>query len=82
MKVRAQFFSRLRDIVGAASLEFDLSDEGATVRDLLTKIYAEFPELVKWDAHILTAVGVEYVGREQALKPDDTVAIMPPVQGG
>lgn len=82
MKVRAQFFSRLLDITGAAELDVELSSESATVGDLLGKLYGLFPELKKWDAHILTAVGVEYVVRDLALKSGDTVAILPPVQGG
>lgn len=81
MKVRAQFFSRLRDETGVAEVEMEMPDE-ATVGDLLAKLFADFPKLAKWDAHILTAVGVEYVGRDHALKPNEAVAIMPSVQGG
>ena len=81
MKVRAQFFSRLKDETGASEVEVELPNE-ATVRDLLVKLFAEFPKLAKWNAHILTAVGVEYVGRDHVLKPNEVVAIMPPVQGG
>ena len=82
MKVRAQFFSRLRDIASTSEIEVELSNDALTVRDLLGNLYTLFPELAKWDAHILTAIGVEYVNREHVLKPDDAVAIMPPVQGG
>jgi molybdopterin converting factor small subunit len=81
MKVSAQFFSRLKDEAGVSELEIQLPNE-ATVGDLLAKLFADFPKLEKWDAHILTAVGVEYVGRDHMLKPDEVVAIMPPVQGG
>jgi len=81
MNVRVQFFSRLRDVTGIAEIELKLT-AGATVNDLLAALYARFPELAEWDAHILTAVGVEYVGRHYELRPADTVAVMPPVQGG
>ena len=81
MKVRAQLFSRLKDEAGVAEMETELPNE-ATVGDLLTKLFVDFPKLAKWDAHILAAVGVEYVGRDHVLKPNEAVAIMPPVQGG
>lgn len=81
MKVRAQFFSRLKDVTGCAEREVELRG-GATVQDLLAKLFVEFPALAEWDAHILTAAGVEYVRREHVLKSGDSVAIMPPVQGG
>lgn len=81
MKVRAQFFSRLRDEAGVSETEIELPNE-ATVNDLLARLFAEFPKLEKWNAHLLIAVDVEYVPREQILKPNEIVAIMPPVQGG
>jgi molybdopterin converting factor subunit 1 len=81
MKVRAQFFSRLREETGVSETEIELPNE-ATVNDLLVRLFAGFPKLERWNAHLLIAVGVEYVSRDQILKPNDHVAIMPPVQGG
>jgi len=81
MKVRAQFFSRLRDESGVAEKQIELPD-AANVGDLLARLFVDFPKLEKWNAHILTAVGVEYVERDHILKNGDVVAVMPPVQGG
>lgn len=81
MKVEVQFFSRLRDLAGVSRIEQELPD-GATIRELLETLYGAFPRLREWDAHILTAVGLEYTGREQALREGDSVSVMPPVQGG
>lgn len=81
MKVRAQFFAQLRDLVGAAEKMVEL-DDGATVNDLLGKLYQEAPALREWDKNILVGAGVEFVGREHILQPGETIAIMPPVQGG
>lgn len=82
MTVRAQFFSRLRDAAGASEVEIEIAEDAATVRNLLARLYEKFPGLEQWDAHVLTAVGVEYVGRDTALRGGECVAIMPPVQGG
>jgi MoaD family protein len=81
MKIEVQFFSRLRDVVGAFRLERELP-AGQTVGDLLVALYAEYPPLREWDAHILTAVGLEYAQRDQPLRDGDSVSVMPPVQGG
>ena len=81
MKVRIQFFSHLRDAVGAAQLEQEMP-EGTSVRHLLELLYAGYPRLREWDANILIGVGLEFVGRDQVLHANDEVALMPPLQGG
>jgi len=81
MKVRVQFYAQLRDLIGVRELEVQLA-EGATVRDLLEKIYAQQPVLRAHDKSILIGAGVEFVDRKHALQPNETITIMPPVQGG
>lgn len=81
MKVHVQFFSRLEEVTGQANLERELP-EGALVRDLLAQLFADFPRLREWDAHLLIAVRLEYADRTAPLRAGDAVAIMPPVQGG
>jgi len=81
MKVRVQFYAQLRDLIGTRELEIDLS-EGATVGDLIEAIYAQQPVLRSHDKSILIGSGVEFVDRNHKLKPNEAIAIMPPVQGG
>jgi molybdopterin converting factor small subunit len=81
MKVRVQFYAQLRDLVRMRDLDVDLA-KGATVRDLLEKIYAQQPALRLHDKSILIGVGVEFVDRNYRLKPGEEISIMPPVQGG
>jgi MoaD family protein len=81
MTIQLQFFSSLKDAAGRNVLEYSVR-EGMTVRELLENLYRDFPDLKKWDAHILVAVGVEYIRRDYVLKDSDVVSIMPPVQGG
>ena len=82
MKIEVQLFSRLRDLAGGARLTFDELPDGATVGDALARVYAEHPALRDWDRHLLLAVGLEYVRREEVLRDGDSLSIMPPVQGG
>ena len=81
MKVRAQFYAQLRELVGNHELELELP-QGATVRELLQKIYAQKPGLRAHDKTILIGAGLEFVDRNYKLNPGEEVAIMPPVQGG
>ena len=81
MKIHVQFYAQLRDLVGMRELDLDVA-EGATVRDLLEEIYAQQPTLRSHDKSILIGAGVEFVDRNYELKPDEEIAIMPPVQGG
>ncbi|MGZ4984802.1 MAG: MoaD/ThiS family protein [Chthoniobacterales bacterium] len=81
MKVQVQFFSRLKEVAGTSVLETEMP-EGATVDDLLGKLYAQLPILRKWDNTILIGAGLEFVRRDYVLRPNEQIAIMPPVQGG
>ena len=81
MKVHVQFFSRLRDLAGTSSMEIEVS-EGTRAVDLLELLYSSTPALRDWDKSILVAAGVEFVERDYALKSNDEISIMPPVQGG
>ena len=81
MKVQVQFFSRLRDLVGTPEMELEVPEQ-TTAAELLQILYARTPALRDWDQSILIASGVEFVGRDYVVKPNDEISIMPPVQGG
>ena len=81
MKVRVQFYAQLRNLTGLRESDVDLP-EGATVRDLLEKIYSQQPALRVHDKSILIGAGVEFVDRAYKLKSGEEISIMPPVQGG
>ena len=81
MKVHVQFFSRLRDLVGTPEMNFEVP-AGTTTAELLDLIYAKTPALRDWDKSILIASGLDFVGRDYVIKPDDEISVMPPVQGG
>jgi len=80
MKVRVQFFAQLRDLATAQELIVDLA-KGASVADLLEKIYAKAPALRSRDKSILVGAGLEFVDRNYKLTPGEEISIMPPVQG-
>jgi molybdopterin synthase sulfur carrier subunit len=81
IKVRAEFYSRLKEIVGTSVLELPLP-ENATVADLFARLQETYPQLRDFERSILFGLGVEFVDRNQPLNEGDTIALMPPVQGG
>jgi len=81
MKVRVQFHAQLRELVGIRELELDLP-QGATVRELLEKIYTQKPALRAHDNSILIGAGLEFVDRNYKPNAGEEISIMPPVQGG
>ena len=80
--VKILFFSSLRDVVGAASIELEESAGVGDVGEVLEALYGRWPALREWDSRIRVAVDLEYVGREHPVEAGQEVAVMPPVQGG
>jgi molybdopterin converting factor small subunit len=81
MKVRAEFYSRLKEIVGASALELSLP-ENAAVNDLFEQLKESYPQLRDFEKSMLFGIGVEFVDHNHVLNEGDVIAIMPPVQGG
>jgi MoaD family protein len=81
MKVRAEFYSQLKEIVGAAMLEMELADN-ATVMDLVQQLSSKYPRLRDFENSMLFGIGVNFVDKRRLLREGDVIAVMPPVQGG
>ena len=79
MRVRVLFFGQLKDIVGVAAEDADLS-EGARVEDLFERYGRRFPKLVDFRASIATSVNQEYAGWRASLANGDEVAFLPPLR--
>ena len=81
MRVRVLFFGQLKDIVGVAHEDAELS-EGARVEDLFERYGRRFPKLGEFRASIAASVNQEYAGWRAPLANGDEVAFLPPVSGG
>lgn len=82
MAIRVLFFSLLRDVVGGDEIDWEVPEGGLGVADLLEQLYTKWPDLRAWDAKILVAIDLDYVGRDALVEAGQEVAVMPPVQGG
>ena len=81
IKVRAEFYSVVKEIVDASAIELSLP-KNASVNDLFEHLKKSYPKLRDFEKSILFGIGVEFVDRTYVLNDGDVIAIMPPVQGG
>jgi len=81
VRVRVLFFGQLKEIVGVAQDEAELSD-GARVEDLFERYGRRFPKLAEFRPSIAASVNQEYAGWRSSLSAGDEVAFLPPVSGG
>ena len=81
MRVRVLFFGQLKEIVGAAVDDAELS-EGARVEDLFERYARRFPKLVEFRSSIAASVNQEYAEWRAPLVDGNEVAFLPPVSGG
>lgn len=81
MRVRVLFFGVLKDLAGQASESLELPDS-ALVRDVLEHYAQQSPQLKESMVALAVAVNQQYAGPETALRPNDEVALLPPVSGG
>lgn len=81
MRVRVLFFGQLKDIVGVAEDDAELSD-GARVEDLFERYGRRFPKLAEFRPSVAASVNQEYANWRAQLSSGDEVAFLPPVSGG
>jgi molybdopterin converting factor subunit 1 len=81
MRVRVLFFGQLKEIVGFAHDDAELS-EGARVEDLFERYGRRFPKLAEFRPSVAASVNQEYAEWRALLTAGDEVAFLPPVSGG
>ena len=80
MKLQILLFGITTDLLGTSSIELSLS-ENNTVSDLKLALVTNHPELEKLKAYAV-AVNETYAEDDVILRPNDVIAIIPPVSGG
>jgi len=77
--VKVRLFAALRDAVGAARLEIEAPTVGTLLDELSARYGPEFDRIMRVGTVVVNG---ETVGRDHVLRPDDEVALLPPVSGG
>ncbi|MGC2475787.1 MAG: molybdopterin converting factor subunit 1 [Candidatus Sulfotelmatobacter sp.] len=81
MRVRVLFFGMVKELAGKSEDEVNLRD-GASVRDVLQHYEDRLPQLKGLRSSLALAVNQQYASPDTVLKPDDEIAVLPPVSGG
>ena len=79
--ITVTFFGPAKDFAGEADVELELP-EGATIATLRRVLSEKYSRLGDALPTIRLALNEEFVTDEARLKPDDEVALIPPVSGG
>jgi molybdopterin converting factor subunit 1 len=81
MRVNVRLFARLRDLVGTAELERQVSAPG-TIGDVWQGLVADHPALAAYGKSISCARNEDYARMNTPVQDGDEVAFLPPVSGG
>jgi len=81
MRVRVLFFGRLKEIVGRAEDDAELTD-GARLEDLFARYGERYPELAGFRGSVVGSVNQVFADWRSPLAAGDEVAFLPPVSGG
>ena len=80
MQLRIRLFGITKDIIVKTTLEME-APSAARVQDLLQSLQTTYTDLAKLQS-VLVAVNDEYAKPDVVLKPNDEIALIPPVSGG
>lgn len=80
MTLQILLFGITTDLLGTSSIELELP-KNSTIANLKLLVAAQYPPFQKLEAYAV-AVNETYAKDDLILKPNDIVAIIPPVSGG
>ena len=83
MKVTVKYFAGLRERFGCSQEDVEI-DKGreTTVADLWDALESRHPELERMRSFVRVAVNRDFAQESDAVRPDDEIALIPPVSGG
>ncbi len=88
MQYTIKLFAGLAERIGQTEITLNITsamdgDNGScTVADLKAALTSQYPEAAQAIAHSFAAVNQEYASVDNNIKPEDEIALIPPVSGG
>jgi MoaD family protein len=77
--MRVRLFAALRELAGSSEIDVEAPDVGSLVEDLSRRFGPEFARIVSAGSVLVDG---ERAGSDRILRPDEEVALLPPVSGG
>ena len=81
MKVKVKLFAIYQEAFDRSELDLTL-DSNTTVRDVLSSLIEQKPELEKWQDVTRFGVNLQFVEANTLLNDGDELVLIPPVSGG
>ena len=81
MRIRVRCFAWAQEITGAEDIELEIPD-GGTVAELRDRIAQKFPSLTGKMESLAISVNQEFARDRDVIRPEDEVALIPPISGG
>lgn len=83
MKIKVLYFASIKDKLGEESEDFEV-EEGISLGSLINRVKAKNSSIASFleSRSFLYAINQETADLNATLKPDDEVAILPPLSGG
>lgn len=82
MKVKVEFYGRLRDAAGVPERDVRMNGASPTLRDLADRLREDHPDLADDLDTAAFAVGDQLADLDRVLDGDEAVGVLPPVSGG
>jgi len=80
MKLSVRLFASVREAIGSPTVDVELPDD-ATVATLTQAMQASYPQVRELPGARIS-VNYEYVDMNHPIRPNDELAVIPPVSGG
>ncbi|MBI3313783.1 MAG: MoaD/ThiS family protein [Candidatus Omnitrophica bacterium] len=81
MEMRVSLFAALKDMAGKSEIQVTWR-KGITCSDVLAELKKSFHSITPLLERSFVAVNGNYAELDWALRPEDEVAVLPPVSGG
>ena len=82
MRVTVRYHALLREKTGLGSETFEINSTKPRVADVLAAFVARHSAFERLAPSLHVAIGDEIVGRDQAIRENDAIDLMPPFGGG
>jgi molybdopterin synthase sulfur carrier subunit len=79
MSIKVKYFASLREILGRSEDSLEIGCGNITVSEIWKQVAGEQKSIPD---NVLSAINMEYVKPDTAVKDGDEVAFFPPVTGG
>jgi len=81
MEIEVLFFAGIAEAIGKRRTALTV-EKGITVGEMIDRLCEQYPEAAPLIRRSVVSLNQEYASSEQTIRPEDEIALIPPVSGG